>query len=85
MDTDLQRQQRAWGRIGGLTAHSRHSPDEMLANARRAFMAKWERQVDAAGDLPADERARRAERALRAHMLTLALLSAAVRKARRAG
>jgi hypothetical protein len=35
-----------WGRIGGLTAHSRHSPVEMTAGARRGFRERFRRLVD---------------------------------------
>jgi hypothetical protein len=52
------------------------------APARAALMAKFERQVDPDGTLPAGERARRAESARKAHFARLALLSAAARRKR---
>jgi hypothetical protein len=39
--------------------------------AREAFLKRFEREVDPEGKLPADERRRRADHALRAHMLRL--------------
>ena len=39
--------------------------------AREAFLKRFEREVDPDGKLPPDERARRANHALRAHMLRL--------------
>jgi hypothetical protein len=46
------------------------------APARRGFMARFEKQVDPNGELSDDERARRAELAMRAHMSRLALAKA---------
>ncbi len=72
-------EQRRWGRIGGLTAHSRHSSVEITAGARRGFQERFRRQVDPDGALAPEERERRAERAMRAHMLSLSEKSARVR------
>lgn len=69
-----------WGRIGGLTAHSRHSPDEMTSGARRGFRERFRRLVDPECVLAPEERERRAERAMRAHMLTLSEKSARARR-----
>jgi len=52
----------------------------MTGAAHKGFRAKFEREVDPDGTLPPAERAARAERARRAHMLTLAAKSAAVRR-----
>lgn len=71
-----------WGRIGGLTKASRHSPDEMTGAARRGFLERFERQVDPDGTLEPAERARRAEAARKAHMLTLSARSAIARRRR---
>jgi hypothetical protein len=77
--------QAAWGRIGGLTAHSRHSADEMLSGAREGFRERFRRQVaEAAAQrgeclTPAEAEAR-AMRLLRAHMLRLAVASAQARR-----
>lgn len=45
----------------------------------RAFLARFEREVDPQGVLAPDERARRAQFALRAHMATLALKASRAR------
>jgi hypothetical protein len=50
-------------------------------NARRGFLARFERQVDPEGKLPPEERQGRAEHAMRAHMQRLALRSAKARAA----
>ena len=76
--TREQRQQ--WGRIGGLTVAATHDTKAVTAPARRAFLARFENQVDPDRQLPADERARRAEAAKRAYMLSLAQRSAASRR-----
>jgi hypothetical protein len=70
---DKPSQQSSWGRIGGLTAHSRHTPDEMLAGARAGFRRRFELLVDPDGTLEPEERERRATAALKAHMVRLAL------------
>jgi hypothetical protein len=75
---------RAWGRIGGLTAWSRHGSDRMLGPAHAGFRRRFERMVDPDGSMDPAERARRAERALRAHMLQMARRSAEVRRKRAA-
>jgi hypothetical protein len=54
------------------------------APGRRAFLARFEDQVDPDGTLNPAERVRRAEQAMRAHMARLALKSAQVRRRRRA-
>lgn len=51
------------------------------APARKGFMARFDREVDPNGELSDDERARRAELAMRAHMSRLALASAKRRAA----
>lgn len=76
-------EQAAWGRIGGLTANARHGGDAMTAGARRGFVERFEREVDPEGRLEPGERSKRAERAMRAHMLRLAMASAEARAAKR--
>ncbi len=76
---DKRRRQQEWGRIGGLTAWSRNGIETMLGPARQGFMARFERAVDPTLSLSPEERTRRAERARRAYMLTLAQKSARVR------
>jgi hypothetical protein len=79
--TDKRKRQQLWGSMGGLTAWSRHGVETMLAPARRGFIARFERIVDPTGSLSQEERSRRAQRAMRAHMLQLAERSAKVRGA----
>ena len=59
-----------------------NDPVARTAPARAAFLDRFEKAVDPTGELPPDERARRAEHARRAYMTGLALKSA---KARRRG
>jgi hypothetical protein len=73
---------RTWGRIGGLTAWARNEPETMVGPAHRGFRARFERLVDPEGILDPAERTVRADRARRAHMLTLAAKSAAGRRRR---
>ncbi|MFI7049045.1 hypothetical protein [Streptosporangium sandarakinum] len=51
---------------------------------RDAFLARFEREVDPDGELPVEERQRRAESLRRAHMQKLALASAQKRREKRA-
>ena len=67
------------GRIGAYTLHATHDPRETTANARAAFLARFEREVDPDGVLPEEERRRRAEYARKAHFARLALASARAR------
>jgi hypothetical protein len=68
-----------------LAAHSLHArvtdPVAHTAPARRAFMDRFEREVDPDGELPIEERQRRAEHARKAYFLRLALASAKARRA----
>lgn len=62
--------------LGRIGSHSRwaHEPDRVAATqpARDGFMAKFERQVDPDGLLTPQERAFRAEHAMKAHMARIA-------------
>jgi hypothetical protein len=69
-----------WGRIGGLTAWARNDAETMVGSAHQGFRRRFERIVDPEGALDPIERGIRADRACRAHMLTLAARSAAARK-----
>jgi hypothetical protein len=69
-----------WGRIGGLTAWSLNGADVMVGPAHAGFRRRFENLVDPERVLSEAERMARADRARRAHMLTLAALSAAARK-----
>jgi hypothetical protein len=53
----------SWARTQDRSARTRP--------AREAFLKRFEREVDLDGKLPPDERARRANHALRAYMLRL--------------
>lgn len=68
------------GRLGAYVLHSRHDPRETTAPARRAFLHRFEVEVDPNGELPEQERQRRALAARRAHMTRLALRSAQKRR-----
>jgi hypothetical protein len=84
-DTPEARAMRA--RIAAYTLHASCNSTEHTAPARAASpgsLSYWEREVDPEGMLMDDERRRRAECALKAHMTRLALASAKAR-ARRAG
>lgn len=63
---------------------SRQDAADVSAPARRAFLDKFEKQVDPDGVLDPAERRRRADHALRQHMSTLALKSAKARSKRSA-
>lgn len=54
-------------------------PAKRTAPARRGFMARFEDQVDPERKLPHEERQRRAEAAMKAHMQRLALKSSRAR------
>jgi hypothetical protein len=56
-------------------------PAAATAPARNGFRARFERLVDPDGTLPPDERERRADRLLRAHMIDLAARKRAKRAA----
>jgi hypothetical protein len=62
----------SWARTEDRSARTRP--------ARIAFMRRFENEVDPDRKLPPDERARRANHALRAHMLRLRKRGRAVRK-----
>ncbi|SRR6266566_5414649 len=68
-----------------LAAHALHaSRDSTLitAPARKAFMQRFEREVDPTGSLPPQERERRAAHARRVFMLRLSLRSSKARASR---
>lgn len=68
----------AAGRIG---AHRMHAAGKTNTGpARRAFDARFEREVDPEGKLPVAERARRAAHARSAYFAELSMKSAAARR-----
>jgi len=62
----------SWARTSDRSART--------APARRAALQRFERQVDPDGVLAPDERAQRAQQAMRAHMARLALRSVQARR-----
>jgi len=70
-------------------AHSLHAgvrdPSAHTAPARAAALARFEREVDPDGQLPPEERARRAEHARKAYFARLALASATARRKKTLG
>jgi hypothetical protein len=73
--------------IARVAAHTRWAAEAdrtaATAPARRGLIARFERQVDPDGLLPEDERQRRAQSALRAHMARMAQRSVVARRRRR--
>jgi hypothetical protein len=69
-------------RMGGYAVAAKYDTREVTSPARVAFMARFERQVDPDGVLPAAERKRRAEAAKKLHFQQLAWKSAKARRAR---
>ena len=76
--TPEQRSLRA--RIAAHEKWAHTDPVAGTANARQAFLARFEAQVDPDGVLPEPERRRRAEHARKAHFARLALASARARR-----
>ncbi len=70
-------------RIGAHALHSTHDPTETTANARAAFLARFEEEVDPEHVLPEAERRGRAEHARKAHFTRLALASVRARREKR--
>lgn len=63
--------------------HATHDSRRTSEAGRRAFLDRFEREVDPDGALPEAERARRAEHARKAYFAGLALKSASARRKRR--
>lgn len=72
-------------RLAALELHSRTDGTAHTAPARSAFIKRFETQVDPDHRLPAPERERRAQLALRGHMTRLAFKSAQSRQGRPTG
>ena len=73
------------GRIGGFARAALYSPEELTGKARAGFLQRFENEVDPNGTLTPEERCRRAQAALRAHMAQLARKSALKRRGRSKG
>jgi len=71
-------------RLAAYAMHAQHDSRSTSAPGRAAFLARFEAEVDPAGQLDPAERRRRAEHARSAYFTRLALASAAARRARRA-
>jgi hypothetical protein len=67
------------GRIGAYVVHAKYDPRETTAKARKAFMARFDDEVDPERKLPEAERMRRAEAARKAFYARLAFKSAQTR------
>jgi hypothetical protein len=74
---------RLLGRIGAHQLHATHDSRELTQQARTAFLARFEREVDPRSELAPEERHRRARHARRVYFLRLALRSADIRRQRR--
>ena len=68
------------GRIGAAVLHATHDVQETTAAGRRAFMDRFEREVDPDGALPPEERQRRATAAKSAYFCRLSLKAHRARK-----
>lgn len=71
-------------RLGAYALHAAYDSRELTKPARRAFLARFEREVDPDGVLDPAERIRRATYARKAYMARLNLRSAEVRRKRAA-
>lgn len=73
------------GRLGAHALHAKVTdPAGHTAAARKAFLDRFEREVDPDGVLTTTERARRAQHARKAYFTRLALASARARSRRAA-
>ena len=70
-------------RAGGHALHAKHDSRSLTMPARRAFLDRFEREVDPELVLTSEERARRADQARRAYFNALALKSAQARRRRK--
>ncbi len=76
-------QRRLRSQLAAATLHARYDSRQLTAPARRAFLARFEAQVDPERRLPSAERQRRAASARRAYFVRLALASSRARAKRR--
>ncbi|MBA2365814.1 MAG: hypothetical protein H0V77_05115 [Actinobacteria bacterium] len=67
-------------RLAAHALHSKYDSRELTAPARKAFLDRFEREVDPDGVLEPAERRRRAGHARKAHFTRLALASSRARK-----
>jgi hypothetical protein len=79
--TDLTPAERSLrARIGAYSLHAQRNPRETTANARAAFLRRFETEVDPNHVLAPEERLRRAQSARKAYFLKLSLKSAQARR-----
>jgi hypothetical protein len=71
--------------LAAHTMHAKHDARKTTANARAAFLARFETEVDPEGILPPEERRRRAEHARSAYFTRLALAAVKARRQQRDG
>src|SRR5918996_4334435 len=69
-------------RIAAHVLHSKYDSKVLTANGRKAFLERFEKEVDPEGKLPEAERKRRAEHARKAYFSRLGYLSGRARRAR---
>ncbi len=72
-------------RIGAYHLHASYDSRQITAAARKAFMNRFEIEVDPRKELPEAERLRRAEAARKAYFTRLAYQSAKARAGRSSG
>jgi hypothetical protein len=72
----------ARSRIAAHVLHSKYDSKELTAPGRKAFLERFEKQVDPNDELPGAERKRRAEHARKAYFSRLGYLSGRARRAR---
>jgi hypothetical protein len=73
MATITPEERSAFASIAGLTSVARQGPDLVAARARKGLRAKFEKEADPEGLLDPEERARRADLLVRAHMRRIIL------------
>lgn len=73
-----------YGRMGAHKLHAMHDSRQLTAPGRRAFLERFEREVDPNGVLTDAERSRRAVHARKAYFAGLAAQSAAARAKKKA-
>ncbi len=79
-DSHLPEHRQLRARIGAHAMHAQHDGRRITRSARKAFLDRFEREVDPNEALPPQERARRADQARRSYFSALALKSAQARR-----
>jgi hypothetical protein len=78
-------QRSALARVAAHVLHSQVDGTAHTAPARKAFLSRFERDVDPKGELDPAERTRRAEHAKKAYFGRLSIKSADARRRRKGG